>query len=71
MDGFFRRLDLGWLVAGGIIIFVGIYYFLSNTLGWNLGEINWDAVWPILVIAIGASILLGAWRHARGEDTPR
>lgn len=68
MKDFFGRLDIGWLVIGLVVVFVGVYYFLSNTLGFNLGEINWDAVWPILIIAIGGSMLLGAWRHATGRE---
>jgi hypothetical protein len=61
-------MDLGAIVFGVIVVAVGIYYFLSNTLGWNLGELNWDAIWPILVVGIGASILLGAWRRASGSQ---
>ncbi len=67
MNGLLRRMDVGGIVLGLIVISVGIYYFLSNTLGWSLGELNWDAIWPFLVIGIGGSILLGAWR--RGSDT--
>ena len=40
--------------------------FLRNTLGWDIGDLDWDAIWPIIVIAIGVSILAGAARHARG-----
>ena len=55
-----RRLDFGALVLGAVILFAGGYYFLRNTLGWNLGELDWEPIWPVLVIALGASILLGA-----------
>jgi hypothetical protein len=68
MNGFLRRMDVGAIVFGVIVLVVGVYYFLSNTLGWNLGELNWDAIWPILVIGIGGSILLGAWRRASGTQ---
>lgn len=59
-----QRFDIGWLVIGVVVLGVGIWYFLSNTLGWNLGDLNGDAIWPILVIAVGASILVRVWRSS-------
>lgn len=55
-----RRLDVGALVLGAVILFAGGYYFLRNTLGWDLGDLDWEPIWPVLVIALGASILFGA-----------
>ena len=60
MDRFDRRVDIGALVFGGILLIAGGFYFLRNTLGWNLGDLNWDALWPFLVIALGGSILYRA-----------
>ena len=60
-----REFDVGALIIGAAILVVGGFYFLRNTLGFELGELNWDAVWPFFVIAIGVSIVLGAMRHAR------
>jgi hypothetical protein len=68
MNGLIQRLDIGWLIAGAIVVFVGGYFFLRNTLGWEIGELNWDAIWPIAIIGVGASILLGVARHARGTQ---
>ena len=61
-----RRWDIGALVLGGIILFAGAYYFLRNTLGFNLDELNWDPIWPIVVIALGGSILLRELASHRG-----
>ena len=64
-----RRVDVFWLVAGVIILFVGGYYLLRNTFGIDIPELDGDMVWPILVIALGASILLGVVRQSRGEES--
>jgi uncharacterized membrane protein YhaH (DUF805 family) len=66
------RSDFWPLLFGGIILFVGAYYFLRNTLGWDIGELDSDAIWPIIVIAIGASMVLGFRRHpGRDEEGGR
>ena len=49
-----------------VLIFAGGYYFLRNTLGFDLGELNGEAVWPVIVIAIGAAIL---YRNLGGAGT--
>jgi hypothetical protein len=62
-----REFDVGALIIGAAIIVVGGFYFLRNTLGFEMGELNWDAIWPFFVIAIGLSILVRVARHA-GRD---
>ncbi len=64
MNRFARQLDVGWLFIGAVVVIVGIYYFLRNTLGFDIGELDGERIWPILVIGLGASILLRVWRHA-------
>lgn len=63
-----RGVDVGMLVLGAIVLFVGGYYLLRNTLGLDLGELDWDMIWPILVIGIGVSILLGVVRRSGGGE---
>lgn len=63
-----RRIDVFWLVAGAIMLFVGGYYLLRNTFGFDLGELDGDMIWPILVIALGASILVGWARPSHTEE---
>jgi uncharacterized integral membrane protein len=65
-----RRIDVGALVFGAILLVVGAYYLLENTFGFNLPEINWDQVWPILVIVLGASVVLRAVASRQGPDRP-
>jgi hypothetical protein len=62
-----RRLDIGAVIMGLLILGVGGYYLLVNTFGITLPELDWDRVWPIAVIALGVGILWGAWnRMSRG-----
>jgi hypothetical protein len=56
-----RRLDVGAILIGLIILGVGIYYLLVNTFGFRLAELDWDKIWPLAVIALGIGILWGAW----------
>ncbi len=62
-----RWLDVGWLIAGAIILFVGAYYVIRNTLGFNLPELNGEAIWPLAVIALG----IGKSGNARKGPAPR
>jgi uncharacterized integral membrane protein len=68
MDRHRGRVDVFWLVAGVIILFVGGYYLLRNTFGVQLPELEGDMIWPILIIALGASILVGVARGSRREE---
>jgi hypothetical protein len=68
MTGPSERFDIGALLIGGVILLVGAYYFLDLTLGFDLGPLNWDAIWPILVIALGISVLFGVRRRERRRD---
>jgi LiaI-LiaF-like transmembrane region len=67
-----RGLDLGAIVFGLIVLGVGGYYLLVNTFGLDLPELDWDKIWPLLVIALGLAIVLGAWgRMGRGGHGPQ
>jgi hypothetical protein len=71
MNGRPRRVDLGALIFGAVVLFVGGYYLLRNTLGFDLGELDWEPIWPVLVIALGLAILYGALDRARHGEGPR
>ena len=62
-----RRFDLGAVVLGAVILLVGGWYFLRNTLGFNMDELDWDLIWPALVIVLGAGILYRAMTDSRHE----
>ena len=56
-----RRIDVGAILLGLIVLGVGIYYTLVNVFGFELAELDWDMVWPLAVVALGIGILWGAW----------
>jgi hypothetical protein len=61
MNGIRHSIDAGALFFGIILIATGIYYTLQNTFGMQLAEIDWDRIWPFIVLAIGASAVFKAW----------
>ncbi len=64
-----RRDPVAGIVIGGILVFVGGFYLLTNTFGFNL---NWDAVWPVAVIIVGAAVIYGGFERSHDERrTPR
>jgi hypothetical protein len=67
MDRRQRRRELAGIVFGGLLLLTGGYYFLRNTLGFDL-DVDWDMIWPIAVIALGAVILVGTFTHAPTEE---
>ncbi len=68
-----RRLDIGAILIGLIILGVGIYYTLVNVFGMELAELDWDKIWPLAVIALGIGIVWGAWArmgsHGQGPTS--
>lgn len=62
-----RFADFGGLILALVLITVGGWYLLRNTFGFDMPEINGDAIWPIIVIALGIGILSNALRaHQEG-----
>ena len=51
------------LVFGVIILLVGLWFFATQTLGLDLPRLDWDQLWPIVLIAIGALIVLNAMQR--------
>ena len=60
-----RRLDGGGLILGGILLLVGIYYLLQQTLGFDIPDLNWNQLWPVILIVIGGLVLYGAVTRSR------
>lgn len=60
-----RRSDVGGFVLGGILLLVGGYYLLQQTLGLNLPDLDWDKLWPLILIVIGGLVIYGAWSRNR------
>ncbi len=53
-----RRSGTLAIIAGLILIAIGVWYFLDYTLGLDLPTIRWGGLWPLIVIAVGAVILV-------------
>jgi hypothetical protein len=58
-----RKIDIGAIIFGVLVLGIGIYYLLVNTFGLALPDLDWDMIWPIAVIALGIGILWGAWNR--------
>jgi hypothetical protein len=48
-----------------LILLVGLWYFASRTLGLDMPRLDWNRLWPILVIGLGAWIVLVSIRRPR------
>jgi hypothetical protein len=60
-----KRLDAPGLFFGALLIATGVYYVLRNTFGLPMDDIDWDRVWPFIVVCLGGSILFKAWARPR------
>lgn len=67
MDRRRRRREAGGIVVGGLLLLAGGYYFLRNTLGFDLA-IDWNLIWPIAVIVLGAVVLVGTFTRSGSEE---
>jgi hypothetical protein len=56
---------LGSVVFGLIVLGVGLWFFAEQTLRLEMPDIEWRQAWPVILIAIGAWIVLGAMRDRR------
>ncbi len=50
---------------GGVLVLIGLLFLLGNT--GVLSNLNWDVVWPVLVIALGVWLLLPRLGGVRGS----
>lgn len=60
-------VDLGAIVFGGLLLFVGAWYTLRNILGVDLGDLDLAQLWPLLVIALGVSVIVKTMTGDRGS----
>jgi hypothetical protein len=45
------------LIAGTIVLVIGIWFLLDQTLGFDMPRIRWADIWPIILIVIGGAML--------------
>jgi hypothetical protein len=55
-----RLGDASSLVWGVILVAVGGWFFVEQTLGYDLPSIDWNVVWPIVLIVLGGWVVLRA-----------
>ena len=51
------------LIFGAIILVIGLWFFATRTLGLDLPDFDWGTLWPVILIAVGAWIVWGAFRQ--------
>jgi hypothetical protein len=57
-----RRSGVGTVVVALILILIGCYYLLRNTLGVDLPPLDAEQVVPAIAIVIGIALLYRVWR---------
>ena len=58
-----RGLDFGALIFGLIVLGVGIYYFAQKTLGLAIPDLDWERIWPLIIIAVGVLVVVSNLRR--------
>ena len=52
-----RETNIASMVVGIILLVIGVWYLLDQTLGIAMPRIDWSDFWPIVLIAIGGVML--------------
>ncbi|HET9344172.1 MAG TPA: DUF5668 domain-containing protein [Candidatus Limnocylindrales bacterium] len=50
-------VNVASIVVGLVVIGIGIWYFLDQTLELEMPRISWGDLWPIFLIILGGVIL--------------
>jgi Domain of unknown function (DUF5668) len=58
-----RESNIASMVVGLILLVIGVWYLLDQTLGVEMPRIDWGDFWPILLIAIGGIMLVRSARR--------
>jgi hypothetical protein len=53
------------IIAGVVLLAIGLWYFADRTLGLDLPRLRWNDLWPIALILLGAWILAGPYLRRR------
>ena len=60
-----RRPSVVSLIVGVGLILAGLWFFADRTLGIDLPGIEWNAVWPVILIVIGGAVLIRSLERPR------
>jgi cell wall-active antibiotic response 4TMS protein YvqF len=52
-----RETNVASIVVGLVLLAIGIWYLLDQTLGLDMPRIRWSDVWPIILIVLGGVML--------------
>jgi hypothetical protein len=55
-----RGRNVASIILGLVFLAIGIWYFLDTTLGLTMPDIEWDNIWPILLIVVGGVVVFRA-----------
>ena len=56
----------GTFVAGVVFVVIGVIYFIDALGGWT---VNPARLWPVVLIAIGVTVLLSSGRRRTGTES--
>jgi hypothetical protein len=58
-----RRRGYGGILAGSILVLVGVAFLLKNA---GVLDVDWSLLWPLILVAIGIVVIVGALRAGSG-----
>ena len=53
------------VIVGIVLLAIGGWAFADRTLGLDMPRVNWNDLWPIALILLGAWILVGPYLRRR------
>jgi hypothetical protein len=53
-----RMVDTGAIIWGVILLAVGGWFFLDQTLGLDMPSIDWGSLWPVILIVVGGVVII-------------
>ena len=51
------------ILFGLVFLGLGLWFFVEQTLGYELPRISWSQLWPVALIVIGLWVVLGSMRR--------
>jgi hypothetical protein len=53
-----RDSNIAAIVVGLVLVAIGGWYFLEQTLGIQMPRISWRDVWPVILIVLGVVVII-------------